>query len=260
MNKVMTIFMALGAVLVWVGVAFGSDMADPCSAVTLASLRHQVPIPPATILSKRAVAGMCEVILDIRGQYVPVYAGPDYVIAGEMFKDRRQVTQETITGLRAKRFRALKGEVDKCVAMTLEPSRGKADKTVYMITDPVCPFCHRAESRLREFADKYRAEFKLILYSVHPPVGRRKAVEAVCRGLSAEEYLDGKWKQENLTDKYQCRAGAELIKRSEQLVRKLAIRGVPMFYLSDGTLVQGANMPALARALGSGKLRVSSAK
>jgi len=260
MNKVMTIFVALGALLVWVGVAFASDMADPCSAITLASLRQQVPIPPATILSKKAVAGMCEVILDIRGQYVPVYAGPDYVIAGEMFKDRRQVTQKTITGLRAKRFRALKREVDKCVAMTLKPSSGKVDKTVYMITDPVCPFCHRAESRLREFADKYGAEFKLILYSVHPPVGRRKAVEAVCRGLSAEAYLDGKWKQENLTDKYQCKAGADLIKRTEQLVRKLGVRGVPMFYLSDGTLVQGANMPALVRALSSGKLRVSSAK
>jgi len=242
------------------GVAFASDMANPCNAVTLGSLRQQVPIPPATILSKKAVAGMCEVILDIRGQYVPVYAGPDYVIAGEMFKDRKQVTQETITGLRAKRFRALKNEVDKCVAMTLKSSSGKVDKTVYMITDPVCPYCHRAETRLREFADRYGAEFKLVLYSVHPPVGRRKAVEAVCRGLSAEAYLDGKWKQENLTDKYQCKAGAGLIKRTEELVRKMGVRGVPMFYLSDGTLVQGANMPALARALSSEKLRVSSAK
>ena len=52
---------------------------DPCMGISIRKLRQQVPIPPATILSKKAVAGMCEVILDIRGQYVPVYAGPDSV-------------------------------------------------------------------------------------------------------------------------------------------------------------------------------------
>ena len=227
-----------------------------CKDVSLMSLRAHVPIPPARIISKRTVNGLCEVILGIKGELVPVYVGKGYVIAGEMFQDRTQVTQAQLNRLKAERFLSLLPEVEKSVAFTLKP-KGSVKHTVYIITDPVCPFCHRAESKLQEFADKYGVQFKLILYSVHLPVGRQKAVEAVCRKLDASSYLDGKWKQENATGKYQCKAGDDLIKRTERLVRKLGIRGVPMFYLSDGTLIQGANMPALARALSRGKTRVS---
>jgi len=118
-----------------------------------------------------------------------------------------------------------------------------------MITDPVCPFCHRAETRLKQFAEEYGAEFKIIFNSVHPPVGREKAIEAVCRKLTAEDYLKGAWKNENKTQQYQCAKGIELIKHSESLAKKLGVRGVPVFYLENGEMVVGANMPALARAL-----------
>ena len=222
--------------------------ADACKNVTILSLRANVPIPPAKIVSRRDVNGVCEVILSIRGEFVPVYVGKNYVIAGEMFQDRHQVTQAQLEKLKAERFLGLKPEVQRCVAMTLKPPAGKAVKhTVYMITDPVCPFCHRAESTLKELSSKYGAEFKMVFYSVHLPVGRQKAIEAVCRGLSAEDYLEGSWKKDN--KQYQCAKGTELIKRSERLARKLGVRGVPVFYLANGERVVGANIPALARAL-----------
>ena len=226
-----------------------SDKPDACEDITVQALKSQVPLPPATILSKREVNGVCEVILDIRGQMVPVYAGKNFVIAGEMYQARKQVTQNQLNRLKAKRFGSLKTEVEKCVAMTLKPKGKTVIQTVYMITDPVCPFCHRAETRLKEFAESYGAEFKMVFNSVHPPVGRQKAIEAVCRKLSATEYLKGTWKNENKTQQYQCFKGTELIKRSESLARKLGVRGVPVFFLENGESVVGANMPALARAL-----------
>lgn len=232
---------------------------DMCKNINLLSLRAHVPVPPAQIVSKRNVNGLCELILNIRGELVPVYATKNYVIAGEMFQDRTQITQTQINRIKAKRFLSLKSEVEKCVAFTLKP-KGEVKHTVYMITDPVCPFCHRAETQLEKFAQDHGVEFKFIFYSVHPPVGRQKAIEAICRKLSADDYLKGDWKNSNKTQEYQCQEGKELITQSEQLARKLGVRGVPMFYLEDGTLIPGANMPALARALSSEKLHVSSAK
>jgi len=241
------------------GLCMAGD-SDVCKTITLASLKKHVPIPPAKIVSKREVNGLCEVIMDIKGELVPVYATEKYVIAGEMFENRTQVTQSQINQINAKKFLTLKEQVDKCVAMTVKPKAGAVRKTVYLITDPVCPYCHRAESKLKEYADKYGAEFKLVLYSVHPPIGRQKAIEAVCRGLSAEQYLADAWKKENKTQDYQCEKGKKLISETEHVVRELGVRGVPMFYLSDGTLIRGANMRALARALGRGEKKLSYAR
>ena len=220
---------------------------DPCKDASLKKLREHILIPQAGIVSKRPVSGMCEVILDMQGRYVAVYTGPDYVIAGQMFKSRVAITRTEIERLKATRFVSLRDEVDKCVAMTLKPANSEVSTTVYMITDPLCPYCQKSEAKILEFANKYGAEFKLILYSVHPPVGREKAIEAVCRGLSAKEYLDGAWKKDEKTQ--ECAKGKALIERTEQLARKLGIRGVPMFFFSDGTLVQGANFSALEKAL-----------
>ncbi len=79
-----------------------------CKDITLAGMQNHVPIPPATILSKQEINGICEVILDINGQYVPVYAGKNFVIAGEMFQDKKQITQTRLDGLRAQNFIRLK--------------------------------------------------------------------------------------------------------------------------------------------------------
>jgi thiol:disulfide interchange protein DsbC len=230
-----------------------------CKDMTLAAMQTHVPIPPATILSKQEINGICEVILDINGQYVPVYAGKNFVIAGEMFQDKKQITQTRLDGLKAQKFIRLKPEIEKCIAMSCAPSK-EAKQTVYMITDPVCPFCHQAESQLKDFAETHQVEFKIILASVHPPIGRQKAVEAVCRTLSLDNYINLNWQDENKTDQYQCQEGIDLINVSEKISAQLGINGVPVFFLENGQRIDGADMSALANALGDFSVKVSDAK
>lgn len=230
-----------------------------CKDITIAAMQEHVPIPPSTILSKQEVNGLCEVILDINGQYVPIYAGEDYVFAGEMFQNKKQITQTRLDDLKAQNFIRLKPDIENCIAMSCAPSK-KAKQTVYMMTDPVCPFCHQAESRLKEFADTHAVEFKIILSSVHPPVGRQKAVEAVCRNLNLDEYINGAWQNENKTNQYQCKQGIELIGSSEKIVSQLGINGVPVFFLENGTRIDGADMTALASALADFSVKISDAK
>jgi len=230
-----------------------------CKDITLAAMQTHVPIPPASILSKQEVNGVCELILDINGQYVPVYAGKNFIIAGEMFQDKKQITQTRIDGLKAKNFLRLKPEIEKCTALTFKPKKA-IKHTVYMITDPVCPFCHQAESQLKAFAEKNAVEFKIILASVHPPVGKQKAIEAVCRNLSLDDYIKGTWQEENKTSQYQCQKGLALIDASEKVVTQLGLDGVPVFFLENGQRIDGADMPALEMALSGMLLKVSDAK
>lgn len=251
---------AIAAVMLFLPIISQADQSgQACKDITLAVMQTHVPIPPASILSKHEVNGVCEVILDINGQYVPVYAGKNFIIAGEMFQDKKQITQTRIDGLKAKNFLRLKPEIEKCTALTFKPKK-EIKHTVYMITDPVCPFCHQAESQLKAFAEKNAVEFKIILASVHAPVGREKAIEAVCRKLSLDDYISQPWRDESRTDQYQCREGIDLIDASEKLSAALGLEGVPVFFLENGQRIDGADMPALEMALSGMPLKVSDAK
>jgi len=259
MKKKVALFMTMITMTFFTINAAAEETCNACKDITLSSMQQHVPIPPATILSQHEVNGICEVILDINGQYVPVYAGKNFIIAGEMFQDKKQITQSRIDALKAEDFLSLKPEIEKCVAFTLTPQK-ETKHTIYMITDPVCPFCHQAETQLKEFAETHSAQFKIILASVHPPVGRQKAIEAVCRKLSLDDYVTGKWKDDNKTDKYQSPEGTSLIESSEKVTSALGIDGVPVFYLEDGRRIDGADMPALANALSGNSERLSNAK
>jgi len=251
MRKVIRISKGVFVMIVFmlVFIPSGTYSADVCKGITIETLRRHVPIPPAEIISMRPVHGLCEIILDINGEYTPVYATRDFVIAGELFEDKTQVTQEKISELKARQFAKLKGQVENVVAISYRPSKNP-QHTIYMFTDPVCPFCGRAESQIKGIADKFNAEIKIIFFPVHIPVGRDKAIEAVCRKLTLEQYLKKDWEKENKTDKYQCEKGKKLLQESYTLARKLGIRGVPTFFV-EGKRIIGANMPRLKQALTS---------
>ena len=259
MKKTIAATLITTGILCFPFTARSDESPDICKDITLASMQTHVPIPPATIVSKQPVNGICEVILDINGQYVPVYAGKNYVIAGEMFQDKKQLTQTRLDDLKAENFIRLKPDIEKCIATSYAPQI-EIKHRIYMISDPVCPFCHQAEAELKGFAETHGVEFKILFSSVHPPVGRQKAIEAVCRKLSLEEYISGTWMDENKTDQYQCREGIDLIAASEKIAAALGLDGVPVFFLENGHRIDGADMPALANALSGMTVTVSDAK
>lgn len=259
MKKTIAATLITTGILCFPFTAGADESPDICKDITLVSMQTHVPIPPATIVSKQPVNGICEVILDINGQYVPVYAGKNFIIAGEMFQDKKQITQTRLDDLKAENFLSLLPGIEKCIAMTCAP-KGEIKHTIYMITDPACPFCHQAETFLEEFAETHGVEFKIMFFSVHPPVGRQKAIEAVCRKLTLEEYVDGAWMNKNTTEADQCDEGKELITASEEITEALGLDGVPVFFLENGRRIDGADMQALEWALSSLDVAVSDAK
>ena len=230
---------------------------NPCATITPDSITRHVPVSGA-IISKRNVNGICEVILKIRQEYVPVYVTPDFVIAGEMFQDKKQITKNIIDKLKEKNFILYRKPLDQCVSMKYTP-QGDIKQTIYMITDPECPYCDRAAKKIKKIAGNYQAEVKIILHSVHGKAGRGKVIEAICRNLDFDQYTNKNWIKENKTNEYQCGAGTARLKQTEKIIKKLGITGVPVFYLGGGKKIVGANMPALIKALNSEKLGVADA-
>ncbi len=130
----------------------------------------------------------------------------------------------------------------------LEPELGKIDfeisgkdrpvynpsgnKTVYMFSDPDCPFCKQAREKLRNYKGEYRVVVKYFpLEQIHPGA-TKKAI-----GEQAE------WLKNNRKD---LGKEADIFKEAEQMVeediaegRKAEITGVPTYVMEDGTLKQG---------------------
>ena len=212
-------------------------------------LKRHVPIPPPyKVVSKREVHGLCEIILeDPRGRMVSVYASPDFVIVGRMFVDGRQISIERFRDIRIseikEKFKSLKTEVDKVAAITYRPKNAKG--TVYIFTDPVCPFCQRAEKFIKDWLGNHKIEFKIVFFPVHLPKGKNKAIEAVCKHLDLATYLEGKWGSEEKL----CEEGKKLIDKSIEISRKIGIRGVPAFISDEGEVVQGFDTKRLKTLL-----------
>lgn len=231
---------------------FQSAMASP--VCENADFKRHIPIPPSyKVVSKREIYGLCEVILEgPGGRLVSIYASPDFVIAGIMFVNKKQVSREKINAIRSakikEKFELLKNEVDKVVAITYKPEHVKG--TIYVFTGPLCPFCHRAERHIKEWADNYKVEFKIIFFPIHLPKGKNKAIRAVCEHIDLATYLTGKWEDKTKL----CEKGKKLIARSIEIGRKIGIRGVPTFISDQGETVQGFDIEHLKSLL----LKISS--
>ena len=219
----------------------------PCEGVTIKWMQTHVPIPPAKILSKTPESGLCQVVLKIGNEFVPTYAGKNFVVAGEMFRNRIQLTQAKIESFKQEATLSRLEELETAVAITYIPEEGTG-KSVYVLTDPLCPYCNRAGKELKTLADETGATFKVVFANVHGPKGEAKIKEAICNGYDFEKYNTDDWKTQP-PQNAECVEAGTLWGRTQQVVAKLGIKGVPAFLTEAGGFVSGANIPALKKAI-----------
>ncbi len=229
---------------------------NPCAGVSYATLQKHVPkLPQGKILSKKAVFNLCEVIVDLGGKPYPFYVGRGYVIVGNLFSLGNSITnqnyqkvQEKEAALLKSRFKSLRARADRLTVMVYKPS-SSARRVLYMFTDPVCPYCARAEKSIKEIAKRYNVTLKVLFYPVHRPKGTDLAAVAICKGLDLDTYLAKEWEKKANPAKEKCAKGEEILKRTDTLARELGINGVPTFILDNGERVVGADMRALEQLL-----------
>lgn len=237
--------------------AIAREQTNTCANVNINTIAQNVMLPTninLKVVSKRPLGNdFCEIVCKTQNQYITFYTPSNgkYVIRGWLFKDKNNLTGARLAKMQNAAFKSLKPDLDKQVAFKYTP-KGHINTTTYMITDPLCPFCHKAEDQIKKIADEYHTEINFILFSVHGEQGQNKIVEAICRNFSADEYLSDTWKKSSR--KYDCEKGIKQLNQTRTIVQKLGIRGVPVFYIRDGQMISGANMDLLRKTLEQKKL------
>jgi len=105
-------------------------------------------------------------------------------------------------------------------------------KTVYMFTDPDCPYCQKAQENLRTYKGEYRVVVKYFpLENIHPGATKKAIAE------------QAEWLKKNRKD---LSNEAAALKESKRMVEediaeagRAEISGVPTYVMEDGTLKQG---------------------
>ena len=129
----------------------------------------------------------------------------------------------------------------------LEPELGKIDfkltekdrivynpsgkKTVFMFTDPDCPFCLKAKEKLQTYNGEYRVVVKYFpLEKIHPGATKKAIGEQA-------EWLKKTSKDINTADI--LKEAKRMVEEDIMEAQKAQLGGVPIYVMEDGTLKQG---------------------
>ena len=206
-------------------------------------ISDHVPVPPYTVESKREVFGLCEMVLKIGGQLIPVYASKDFVISGEMFSYKRQITQVQLEKVRKKSMKEVFLKIETLRYVSYKPENAREGRYFYFISDPDCPYCESIKQKVKELADRYGWEVRLVWFPLpfHKDA-KGKAVSFLCEGKLFADYL------KNDFGKKKCEEGERDVEKNLRVLRPF-VRGTPTFIFPDGTVVVGADARRLEEAL-----------
>ena len=187
-------------------------------------------------VSPSPVPGFCEAVIDTGGPFknvVYVDSGGRFAFLGQLvdLKQGENLTRKRLQELSRLSPAKLK-ELEKLVAFTA----GKGGKSVYLITDPDCPFCKRLEKTLYELINEGKLTVKVILMPLEKlhPKAKEKCVAIICDGKGFPELMAG------YTSTNQCEEGRRKVEEARKYLASLGIRGTPVLVLPDGRLLRGA--------------------
>ncbi len=232
---------------------FGCNIvSNPCNKINEETLKDEFKkafhIDFEKVLEKNEVKGtnLCQIVIEKGGNFGVFYAAPDnktFFIGGDIYREGKFLTRLTLDRIQEKKFEAYKEEIEKVVAFSFKPEG--ASKYIYMITDPDCPFCEKAKSSVREWANSRKIEVKVILFplqQIHPQA-REKTIRGICSGMTYEDYLNSKWEGKS------CDRGLEKINKTVELMRKISVDGTPTFISYNGKRMVGFSEEGLNRII-----------
>ncbi len=225
----------------------------PSNKVLTTNIGHFIP-PGAKvdIVAKeplKQIKGLCEVVMKINGGPPNViYTDPkgNYFIAGQLLN---AITKQNLTQEKMQQFlKVSKSQINSLnnyVAFSYYKGKSyfgttppPADKYIYLITDPKCPFCHEAEPLIQKWADKNGVEVRVILFPlpIHPGA-YQTAIGLWCAKKGWNSLHNAYNTKAPLS---QCPQGQQFINQSMQEAQKLGVEGTPTIIGMDGKMHPGA--------------------
>lgn len=177
------------------------------------------------------IGGLCEVEVLIRGNRQILYTDPKGFVAilgpAVDLEAGRNLTRDALSELNrvsAEEMPAL----EKLVSFTL----GSAERHVYVVADPTCPYCRKANSILKKMAEAGDLSSRYILFPLSD-ANKPKCVALVCDHKGLAEFEAG------YTSDNQCEEGTRRIDEARTLLRRHGVASTPSYIFADGRTWSG---------------------
>ena len=176
--------------------------------------------------------GLCEVQLKLNEQTGIVYTDPkgDFLIAGQLYKtsDGTNITQKVAMELN----RFSQADMERLAALTaFKIGKGKV---VYIVTDPQCPYCKKAEEIIVPMAQAGQLELRVLLFPLPFHQGaKEESISIICDNKGIEG-LQSRYRSEN-----QCEAGIKKEEETIAFLGKKGVTGTPTYIFPDGLFQSG---------------------
>ena len=219
------------AAIALLALAAGPVTAAESDAV-LAALKQKYPATAFTSVSPAPVKGLYEVVMGKKIAYTDK--------SGRFFMYGSLVDMKTNDDLTAARREELsRVDVSK---LPLQDSivrvNGKGRRTIYVFSDPDCPFCRRLEPELDKLDDVTIRIFLYPLESLHSDAAR-KAEAIWCEG--DDKKRGDLWHRAVLrTEEVKTATCDNPLKRNLALGEALGLQGTPTLVAADGRVLPGA--------------------
>ncbi|MGB9667632.1 MAG: DsbC family protein [Thermosulfidibacteraceae bacterium] len=191
-------------------------------------------IEVVNVTAVKGFDGICEAFVKIDGDARILYIDKSgrYLLTGNLIDlvERRNITRDRMYELDVVTSDYLK-KLEKHVNLEYK----KGSKFIYVITDPDCPVCKRAEKPLIDWANKNNVTLKILLYpieSLHPDA-YAKSVAIVCENRSFVDYINRNFGNTS------CDRGKRAIDSNKELLGEIGIAGTPTFIGMNGKKITG---------------------
>lgn len=210
--------------------AFASGAAIAATATDVeAKLRSQYPQTTITFVRESPLKGIYEVVMGKNIAYTN--ADARYVVFGHLFDMTTQEDLSAATLEASNRIdvsRLPQGDAIKVV-------RGKGERTLYVFSDPDCPYCKRLEAALKKVENVTIYTFPMPLAGLHPDAVR-KSRDIWCAKDRAKA-----WDDFMLSGTLPAEGNCDTpIDRNVKLGTALGINGTPSIIFANGTMAPGA--------------------
>lgn len=113
---------------------------------------------------------------------------------------------------------------------------GKAENTLFVFTDPRCPFCKKLETELAKLENVRIHTFLTPLTSQHPDA-KEVSARILCAKDKVRAFEDFMLKGKEISESAQCQTTLEA---NERLMTELGIKGTPTIFFENGERATGA--------------------
>lgn len=228
---------------------FGETSLSEKDQKVLAALQKAYPQNRIRLARETPVSGFYEVILGEGVSYVFVKSETLEKLDVITEKNRDAYFQHWIFG---GVFYDMKNQIDltapmkklaRMVDVTKFPlenailrEKGKAENTLYVFTDPRCPFCKKLEEELVKLDNVRIYTFLTPLTSLHPDA-KEVSAGILCAKDKAQAFEDFMLKGKEIAEPAKCLTSIEA---NERLMMELGIKGTPTLFFENGERATGA--------------------